>query len=139
MTEPLRLVARSHAVFSEDSTSLVTDGKRALRLRKWLCKAWWNDDFRDRLLGLMAVLSDNQSAFHLPLGGAAVAAVDASPLAFTAPLTYVQHDPEQPAETDDTTDPDDEIIRPGDAAEIDPGDDDDLDDDEDSDEEAGAT
>jgi hypothetical protein len=138
LTEPLRLVARSHAVFSEDSVSLVTDGKRALRLRKWLCKSWWNDDFRDRLLGLMAVLSDNQSTFHLPLGGDAVAAVDASPLAFTAPLTYVQHEPKQPAETDDTTDPNDEIVRSGDAAEIAPGDDDDLDDDDELDEEAGA-
>lgn len=138
LTEPLRLVARSHAVFSEDSISLVTDGKRALRLRKWLCKSWWNDDFRDRLLGLMAVLSDNQSTFQLPLGGDAVAVVDASPLAFTAPLTYVQHDPEQQIETDDTTEPDDEIIRSGDAAEIDLDDDDDIDDEDDSVEEAVA-
>ena len=86
----------------------------------------------------MAVLSDNQSTFHLPLGGDAVAAVEASPLAFTAPLTYVQHNPEQQVETDDTTDPDDEIIRSGDGAEIDLGDDDDLDDHDDSDEGAGA-
>jgi hypothetical protein len=138
LTEPLRLVARSHAVFSEDSISLVTDGKRALRLRKWLCKSWWNDDFRDCLLGLMAVLSDSQSTFQLPLGGDAVAAVDASPLTFTAPLTYVQHDPERQVETDVTNDPDDEIIRSRDGAEIDLGDDDDIDDDDDSDEEAGA-
>ena len=93
LTEPFRLVVRSRAVFSEDGTSLVTDGKRALRLRKWLCKSWWNDDFRDRLLGLIAVLSNDQTTFQLPLGGDAVAIVDALPLVFISPLTYVQHDP----------------------------------------------
>jgi hypothetical protein len=110
--EPFRLVALSHAVFSEDGTSLVTDGKRALRLRKWLCKSWWNDDFRDRLLGLMAVLSNGQTTLQLPLGGDAIAVVDAAPLTFTAPLTYVQHTPvEHPDQEDGDASPDDEIIR----------------------------
>jgi hypothetical protein len=112
LTEPFRLVVRSRAVFSEDGTSLVTDGKRALRLRKWLCKSWWNDDFRDRLLGLIAVLSNDQTAFQLPLGGDAVAMVDSLPLAFVAPLTYVQHEPTECADSDDIDNgPDDEFSR----------------------------
>jgi hypothetical protein len=93
LAEPSRLIVQSRAVFSEDGTSLVTDGKRALRLRKWLCKSWWNDDFRDRLLGLMAVLSGEDTVLRLPLGGDAVANVEALPLSFTAPLTYEQHTP----------------------------------------------
>jgi hypothetical protein len=134
LTDPFRLVLRSHAVFSEDGTSLVTDGKRALRLRKWLCKSWWNDDFRDRLLGLMAVLSNSQPTFQLPLGGDSVAVADASPIAFVAPLTYVQHAPALPAEAEETDDdPNYQIISGDDTEEVDTAGDDDLDDDDDDD------
>jgi hypothetical protein len=133
LAEPFRLVARSHVVFCEDGTSLVADGKRALRLRKWLCKSWWNDDFRDRLIGLIAVLSNNQATFQLPLGGDAIAVVDASPLAFVAPLTYVQHEPEKRTEADDAADdPDDEFIR-RDELNASDADDDLIDDDDDDD------
>lgn len=126
---------QSRAVFSEDGVSLVTDGKRALRLRKWLCKSWWNDDFRDRLLGLMAVLSDHQPVLRLPLGGDTAAVVDALPLTFTAPLTYTQHTP--PAISDDSgADPQDETVSRDETDaldavdEIDDDEDDDLDDDD---------
>ena len=139
LTEPFRLVVRSRAVFSEDGTSLVTDGKRALRLRKWLCKSCWNDDFRDRLLGLIAVLSNDQTTFQLPLGGDAVAIVDALPLVFISPLTYVQHDPTDRGRISDDVDdgPYDEVSRSGysDATDADEdviGDDDDDDDNDNS-------
>jgi hypothetical protein len=126
---------QSRAVFSEDGASLVTDGKRALRLRKWLCKSWWNDDFRDRLLGLMAVLSDHQPVLRLPLGGDTAAVVDALPLTFTSPLTYAQHTP-PPISDDSGAGPEDETVSRDDTDaldtidEIDDEGDDDLDDDD---------
>lgn len=134
LAEPSRLIVQSRAVFSEDGASLVTDGKRALRLRKWLCKSWWNDDFRDRLLGLMAVLSGDQPVLRLPLGGDAVVVVDALPLAFTAPLTYAQHTPAISGESGE--DPEDETVSRDDTDALDADDaihdeeDDDLNDDD---------
>jgi len=141
LNEPFRLVVWSHAAFSEDGTSLVSDGKRALRLRKWLCKSWWNDDFRDRLLGLIAVLSNHQPTFQLPLGGNAVATVNTSPLKFVSPLTYVQHEPASQVEAEETDDdPKDQIINRSDSDDADDDnlDDDDLDDDADDDGHIGA-
>jgi hypothetical protein len=125
LTDPFRVVVRSHAVFSEDTKSLVTDSKRALRLRKWLCKSWWNDDFRDRLVGLMAYLSDNQPTMQLPVGGDAVAIVGAAPLTFLSPVTYAQHNPEEPSDIQEDSDPDDEVLGHGDAVADDIDDEDD--------------
>lgn len=128
MTDPFRLLVRSHAVFSEDTKSLVTDAKRALRLRKWLCKTWWNDDFRDRLLGLMAHLSGGQPTIRLPLGGNAVAVTGSTPLTFVSPRSYFRHRAAEEPDTTETGEPEDEVLAPTDGDEDD--DDDDLDDDE---------
>ncbi|MBI1181509.1 MAG: TIR domain-containing protein [Alphaproteobacteria bacterium] len=134
LTDPFRLVIRSHAVFSEDTKTLVTDTKRALRLRKWLCKSWWNDDFRDRLLGLMAYLSDSQPTIRLPLGGEAAAVVGSAPLAFHSPLTYARHDAGAEQETLEESDPEDETLGGADLA-AGGADDADLDDDDPDDDE----
>lgn len=124
LNDPFRMVARTHLVFSEDTKSLVTDSKRALRLRKWLCKGWWNDDFRDRLLGLTAVLSDHQPTFLLPLGGGATASIAASPLTFASPVSYQRHS-DQPSDVADSNDDLDEESRP-----FQPDDDDDIEEDD---------
>jgi hypothetical protein len=125
LADPYRLVVRSHAVFSEDTKSLVTDGKRALRLRKWLCKSWWNDDFRDRLLGLWAFLSDGQPTIQLPLGGDRFATVAATPQTFQSPVTYSQHGTAEETPVQDEGEPEDEVLQAGDD-----DDDDDIDDDD---------
>lgn len=134
LTDPFHLVVRSHAVFSEDTKTLVTDAKRALRLRKWLCKTWWNDDFRDRLLGLMAHLSGGQPTMELPLGGDAVAMIASKPLAFLSPITYVRHGAiDEPDAATEGDEPDDEVLSQSDIAadgSDEDDDDDELDDDE---------
>lgn len=133
LTDPLRLVVRSHAVFSEDTKTLVTDGKRALRLRKWLCKSWWNDDFRDRLLGLMAHLSNDQPSMQLPFGGNAVAIVGSTPLVFLSPVTYRRHNAEQESGTQEQGEPEGEVVTQADLTSNDSEEhdnDDDLDDEE---------
>jgi hypothetical protein len=139
LTDPLRLLVRSHAVFSEDTKTLVTDGKRALRLRKWLCKSWWNDDFRDRLMGLMAHLGNGQPTIQLPLGGDAVAVVEAAPLAFLSPRTYVRNNAEVEFDISEEGDPDEEVLSPTDIADVEKVDDDEDDelDDEESDDQGG--
>jgi hypothetical protein len=130
LADPYRLVVRSHAVFSEDTKSLVTDGKRALRLRKWLCKSWWNDDFRDRLLGLLAFLSDGQPTIQLPLGGDVCATVAAAPLTFQSPVTYTQHDTPEESPVQEEGEPEDEVVQSGDDADDDIDEEDELDDDD---------
>lgn len=131
LADPSRLIVQSRAVFSEDGTSLVADAKRALRLRKWLCKSWWNDDFRDRLLGLTTELAVGQDVTQLPLGGDAVALVGAAPLSFTAALSYVQHALELASDDADAA-PEEEIVTGEDVEALDDDfddEDDDLDDD----------
>lgn len=132
LTDPMRLVVRSHAVFSEDTKTLVTDAKRALRLRKWLCKSWWNDDFRDRLLGLMAHLSGSQPTMQLPLGGDAVAVVASTPLAFLSPVSYLRHGATAESDSGSDGEPEDEVLAQADitADASSDDDDDDLDDDD---------
>jgi hypothetical protein len=128
LTDPFRLVVRSHVVFSEDTKTLVTDAKRALRLRKWLCKTWWNDDFRDRLLGLMSQLSRGQPTMELPLGGDTVAVVASTPLTFLSPLSYVRHGAAGEPDSAKDGEPEDEVLAPGDISANGNGDVDDNDD-----------
>ena len=76
LREPARLVVRTHVLFSTDGVSMVE--KKAARLRRSLCKSWWNDEWRDRLQLAMTHLSlsgtgslplRNKGVLNLPLGG----------------------------------------------------------------------
>ncbi len=66
LREPSRLIVRSHVLFSQGGTAML-DSKKAQRLRKSLCKGWWNDEWRDRLQLAMAYLSQREGALRLPL------------------------------------------------------------------------
>jgi hypothetical protein len=78
----------------------------------------------------MVYLSDNQPTMQLPLGGDAVAVVGAAPLTFLSPITYAQHNHEEPSDVEEETDPDDEVLGHGDSVADDIDDDDDDDDDD---------
>ena len=103
-----RLVIYSHVVFSEGGT-LVTAKIAAQRYRKALCKGWWNAEWRDRQIAMMTYLAQEAASFDLPLGGV-VATVEATPLRFEAPLTYVRHDAEVSPEIEDEPDDFDETL-----------------------------
>jgi hypothetical protein len=90
---------RSHVFFSDDAMTLWADPKRHQSARASQCKNWWNDAWRDRLLGTMNWLAGGEATVDLPVGNGAVVAVRAVPLSFTSPTAYA--DPGERAWADD--------------------------------------
>lgn len=88
----LALAMKTHVVFTKDGSN-VLDNKRLLhRARRSQCKDWWNDDWRDRLLAIMAWLSAGSTEIQISVGRDAIVAISSEPLRFLSPMSY--QDPE---------------------------------------------
>jgi len=111
--EPM-LVIRTHVLFSDDAMTVWESPDAMHKARRSQCKDWWNDDWRDRLMGTMAWLARNSAGLNLLLSPSAVAVVSASPAEFISPVTLkepsaarscpsdeVGHEDLEPAETRD--------------------------------------
>jgi len=97
----LAFAMKAHVVFTKDG-STVLDNKRLLhRARRSQCKDWWNDDWRDRLLAIMAWLSASSSEIEISLGSDATALISIEPLRFLSPVSY--QDPEGELDIGDET------------------------------------
>lgn len=99
---------RSHVFFSDDAMTLWADPKRHQAARASQCKNWWNDAWRDRLLGTMNWLAGGGATVDLPVGNGAVVAVRAGPLSFTSPTAYADPGEKAWADDPDTRDHEDE-------------------------------
>ena len=81
-------VFKAHVVFSDDGQIVWESKKRLHKARRSQCSNWWNDAWRDRLLGAASWLSGD-SGIELPVGSDTVIHVASSPLRFTSPVSYV--------------------------------------------------
>jgi len=85
-------VVRGHVLFSNDALTLWKSKDKAARARRSQCKSWWNDEWRDRLLAVMAHVADEQGAIWLPMSPQLSLAIPRLPQAFESPVSYVDPD-----------------------------------------------
>ncbi len=92
--EPIPVLALlPHVVFSDDGKHIWDNPDRLHRARRSQCKDWWNDDWRDRLLAVMAWLA-NEGAVTIPMSQTSCLAVSATSVCFESPVSF--HDPGTP-------------------------------------------
>jgi hypothetical protein len=82
-----RIMLASHVVFTEDGVERLVAENKMHRLRRQFCKNWWNDRWRDLLLGYLDWFSDSKATITLPLPRKEVAVVCASPMSFQSPVS----------------------------------------------------
>jgi hypothetical protein len=89
LLKPVRAFAlRAHVVFTEDGQTPIDSSARQHSARRSQCKAWWNDDWRDRMLAAVAHIGGVSGRIRLPLGEDVDVIVGIRPLAFKSPVSY---------------------------------------------------
>jgi hypothetical protein len=88
-------LARSHALFSDDGTNVWPDPERMHKARRRDCRNWWNDRWRDLLLGTMAWLGSD-GKIEVPLGSNVNAEILSSPVPFVSLVSYEAPSDEPP-------------------------------------------
>ena len=76
-----------HILFSTDGKKILDDGN-VQRYRRSQGRDWWNDEWRDRTLGLMSWLAGGSSHVLIPLGPGVSVKVNTEPVSFVSPVTY---------------------------------------------------
>jgi hypothetical protein len=85
-----RFALISHVVFTEDGKSKLVSPARMHALRRQFCKNWWNDRWRDLMLGYLAWLSEGDSQIILRDGPDEVLRLLSRPLSFQSPVSVSQ-------------------------------------------------
>jgi hypothetical protein len=84
----LAYIFKSHVLFTNDGTTLWESKKRLAAARRSQCKAWWNDEWRDRTLAVATYLSEGGDHIQMRLGSVATLSVGSFPLLFQSPVSY---------------------------------------------------
>ena len=82
----------SHIVFTTNGKDLVDNKGLRHRLRRAVGKDWWNDDWRDRLTGLLQWLADEHGNVPLELGTDLIPTFSTKPLLLRSGVTYTEPD-----------------------------------------------
>ena len=91
--EPMRVLSLTpHVLFSNDGHHIWPSKARLHAARRSQCKDWWNDDWRDRLLGTMAWLGDD-NVVSIRLSGRSKLEISTDPVTFESPVTYREPKP----------------------------------------------
>ena len=108
-------VVKPHVLFSDDGYTIWESDSRLHRARRRVCKFWWNDEWRDRILAAMSWIGDGAEYIDLPLGNdtegnAVVLQVRIRPVAFDSPISYLDPGAEATViDEDDEEDPEDDF------------------------------
>ncbi|MBE7518348.1 MAG: toll/interleukin-1 receptor domain-containing protein [Thermoflexaceae bacterium] len=86
------LVVDGHVVFSDDGRIAWGDPRRQHRARRALCRTWWNEEWRDRVLAMMQFVGDEESEIHIAASPAKTIPVSCRPALFESPVSYVHVD-----------------------------------------------
>ncbi|MFH0828790.1 MAG: toll/interleukin-1 receptor domain-containing protein [Candidatus Kerfeldbacteria bacterium] len=84
----LAYAMRPHVLFSDDGQTIWDNKDLLHRARRNQCKQWWNDVWRDRLLGTVLWLADGKEHLALSAGSSQTLLLATRPLEYTSPLTY---------------------------------------------------
>lgn len=93
----LAYVMKPHVLFTSDGAKPWESKKRLAAARRSQCKGWWNDEWRDRTLAVMAHLADEDGIVRVPLGARLSVGVGSSPILFQSQVAY--SDPQVLAES----------------------------------------
>lgn len=115
--EPM-LAIRAHVLFSDDAVRVWDSSDAMHKARRSQCKDWWNDDWRDRLMGTMAWLAGESTGLNLVLAPSALAVVSARPVEFISPVTLKEPGAADGGSSDGARADDIDCERPGDEAVI---------------------
>ncbi|WP_213290907.1 toll/interleukin-1 receptor domain-containing protein [Bradyrhizobium sp. sGM-13] len=80
-----RYILRQHVIFTADGQTPLVSKERMHVLRRRFCKSWWNDRWRDLLVGFVAWL--NSSPNKLTLDASLQVELDQQLLSFISPLS----------------------------------------------------
>jgi TIR domain len=78
----------SHVLFSDNGQTVWTDHRRMHRARRNQCKDWHNPEWRDRLLAVVAWLSQQEAMICVPVGEEAKVEVSAESIGFPSPVSF---------------------------------------------------
>lgn len=79
----------SHVLFSDNGQAVWTDHRRMHRARRSQCKNWHNPEWRDRLLAVIAWLSQERNTLYIPVGEEAKIEVSTQSVGFPSPVSFV--------------------------------------------------
>lgn len=71
----------------ESEGQVINDKKLQHRFRRTICKAWRNKQWVGRLLAFLELMSAEEAAIKLPVGGDRHIKLDATPILFTSPVS----------------------------------------------------
>lgn len=79
-----------HVLFSDDGVNIWQSTNRLHKARRTVCKNWWNDHWRDRILASMYWLSQQQGTQDLliPISSNENIKVSIKPVTFESPISY---------------------------------------------------
>lgn len=101
LAAPRRLILRPHIIFTTGGVTPLESAARMQRLRKSVCRNWWNDKWRDLVLAFVGWLADEAPRFTISAGGDAVIELAGHPMAFMAPISLSIPDEIETPESDD--------------------------------------
>lgn len=88
MNPVLGYAMKSHVVFTKDGVLLGASEQHAARRSQ--CRTWWNAEWRDRLLAVMAWLAKDGGELDLAVSSDDSISISAKPLEFNSPVSYLE-------------------------------------------------
>jgi len=79
---------KPHVVFSNDAKTIWSSKKRLAAERRTECSDWWNDAWRDRMLGVVSYLANGGDCIRVSLGSDTSLTIEAGPTVFMSPVAY---------------------------------------------------
>lgn len=108
LSPSLGFAVKPHLLFSDDGLVLWTSKERMHRAGRSQRRNWWNDDWRDRIIGSMAWLAQGGEHVSLPTSTEEELAVSRLPLQFECPLSFDEDDLEGPPLEEESFDSEDD-------------------------------
>lgn len=83
------LMISSHIFFTQDGINLIESKSIQHSSRRRQGKNWWNDKWREKLLGFIGYISDDENSFFLEMGSEEKIIVANEPIKFIGMASYV--------------------------------------------------
>jgi hypothetical protein len=98
----IQFVVKGHVLFSDDGSKIWDSKEKLAKARRNQCKNWWNDEWRDRMLAVMAYLGNDEGNISIPVSPTASLQLHRWPTTFESPISYL--DPQDFVKEEDLDD-----------------------------------
>ncbi len=103
---------KPHVVFSDDGEAIWGNVDLMHRARRSQCRNWWNDEWRDRILGTVSWLAGEAEFINLCVGSDRRLRLRALPMTVTSPVSYDNSDFQGPPVDEDEDEAVEDDIEP---------------------------